>query len=109
MMFSRIATLTLGALPILAAATPLVTRDNCSTGPVQCCQNTVNANSAQGALLLGLLGLVLGDVTGLIGLQCSPISVVGVASGNACSANAVCCTNNDVGGLASIGCIPVSL
>ena len=46
--------------------------------------------------MLGLLGIVLGDITGLLGLGCSPITVVGVGSGNACSANAVCCTNNDV-------------
>ena len=54
------------------------------------------SNSASGNLLLGLLGIVLGDITGLIGLNCSPLSVVGVGSGNACSANAVCCTNNNV-------------
>ncbi|KAI0371976.1 hypothetical protein BV20DRAFT_941118, partial [Pilatotrama ljubarskyi] len=59
--------------------------------------------------LLGLLGIVLGDITGLIGLGCSPISVVGVGSGNACSANAVCCENNSVGGLLSIGCLPIEL
>ena len=53
-----------------------------------------NSNSAN--VLLGLLGIVLGDITGLIGLGCSPITVVGVGSGNACSANAVCCTNNNV-------------
>ena len=56
----------------------------------------MKANSASGNLLLGLLGIVLGDITGLIGLNCSPLTVIGVGSGNACSANAVCCTNNNV-------------
>ena len=88
------------------------------------------SNSAAASLLLGLLGIVLGDITGLIGLDCSPINVVGIGSGNACSANAVCCTNNNVvrlpepsqpfsssfrvlialqGGLISIGCVPIIL
>ena len=56
----------------------------------------LQSNSASATLLLGLLGIVLDDITGLIGLNCSPITVVGVGSGNACSANAVCCTNNNV-------------
>ncbi|KAI0635188.1 fungal hydrophobin [Trametes polyzona] len=114
MMFSRAAAFALGALPILAVATPLEVRggsggSSCSTGPVQCCNSTVDADSASGNLLLGLLGIVLGDLTGLIGLNCSPLSVVGVGSGNACSSNAVCCTNNNVGGLISIGCLPITL
>ncbi|KAI0674333.1 fungal hydrophobin-domain-containing protein [Trametes maxima] len=82
---------------------------SCSTGPVQCCNSVTESNTASGNFLLGLLGIVLGDITGLIGLNCSPLSVVGVGSGNACSSNAVCCTNNNVGGLISIGCLPVIL
>ncbi|KAI8970904.1 hydrophobin 1 [Trametes punicea] len=108
-MFSRIAAISLGALPILAAATPLAPRDTCSTGPIQCCQSVESADSAAGSLLLGLLGIVLEDVTALIGLDCSPITVIGVGTGNSCSANAVCCENNNVGGLISIGCVPIEL
>ncbi|KAI0766804.1 fungal hydrophobin-domain-containing protein [Irpex lacteus] len=97
------------ALPLLAVATPvaLETRQsggNCNTGPIQCCQQTISAN-----LLAGLLGIVLGTVEGLVGLGCSPISVVGVGSGSACNASPVCCSNNAVGGLISIGCLPISL
>ena len=40
--------------------------------------------------------IVLGDLTGLIGLTCSPISVVGVGSGSECSSNVVCCSNTQV-------------
>nr|VWO94198.1 Hydrophobin-like protein MPG1 [Ganoderma boninense] len=110
-MFSRAVAFTTLALPLLAVATPveLVARQSCSTGAVQCCNSTVEANSASGNLLLGLLGIVLGDITGLIGLNCSPLTVIGVGSGNACSAQAVCCTNNNVGGLISIGCVPITL
>ncbi len=54
------------------------------------------ASSASGAALLGLLGIVLQDTNVLLGVDCSPITVIGVGSGSACSANAVCCENNNV-------------
>ncbi|KAF9064092.1 hydrophobin, partial [Rhodocollybia butyracea] len=83
---------------------------SCSTGPVQCCQSVQTAAQAATIpgidVLLGLLGVVIGDVTGLVGLTCSGINVAG---GGTCSAQAVCCTNNSVGGLISIGCAPVTL
>ncbi|KAI8974198.1 hydrophobin, partial [Trametes punicea] len=81
----------------------------CSTGALQCCQSTESANSAAGAALLGLLGIVLQDVNVLLGLDCSPITVIGVGTGDACSANTVCCEDNSHGSLVSIGCVPVSL
>nr|AGC26950.1 hydrophobin [Polyporus umbellatus] len=110
-MFSRAIVVTALTLPLLAAATPveLEARQSCSTGSIQCCNTVEDAKSASASLLLGLLGIVVGDITGLIGLNCSPLNVVGVGSGNACSANAVCCQNNNVGGLISIGCVPVIL
>ena len=39
MMFSRFAALSLAALPVLAAATPLEKRQTCSTGAIQCCNS----------------------------------------------------------------------
>ncbi|KAM5537115.1 hypothetical protein V8D89_009261 [Ganoderma adspersum] len=113
-MFSRVATLALAALPLLAAATPLEVRggeppSSCSTGPIQCCNTVEKASDAGAAAILGLLGIVLQDLNVLVGLTCSPISVIGVGGSNSCSANAVCCQNNNVGGLISIGCVPVQL
>ncbi|KAI0777706.1 fungal hydrophobin [Trametes elegans] len=111
-MFSRIATFTLGALPILAAATPLAPRGgdgSCSTGSIQCCNSVEKAGSAAGAALLGLLGIVVQDVNVLLGVNCSPITVIGVGEGGSCSAQTVCCQDNSHGGLVSIGCLPVSL
>nr|ACM89295.1 hydrophobin [Phlebiopsis gigantea] len=107
----KLTTASILALPLLAVATPLEVRQNgsCDTGSLQCCTNTISSTSAQGNVLLGLLGIVLSDVTGLLGLGCSPISVVGVGSGNACTASPVCCSNNSVGGLINIGCIPITL
>ena len=49
-----------------------------------------------GSALLGLLGVVLQDVNVGLGLDCSPISVVGVGSGSACSGTTVSCTNGVV-------------
>ncbi|KAI0719189.1 fungal hydrophobin-domain-containing protein [Cerioporus squamosus] len=77
---------------------------SCSTGPVQCCNSLQKADDPVVALLLGLLGIVLGpDVE--VGLTCSPISVIGIGS-SSCSAQTVCCEDNSHGGLISIGCIP---
>ncbi|KAI0091265.1 fungal hydrophobin-domain-containing protein [Irpex rosettiformis] len=105
---------TLLALPLLAVATPapLEARQsagNCNTGPIQCCQQTISSTSSQANLLAGLLGIVLGPVEALLGLNCSPIGVIGVGSGSTCNASPVCCTNNAVGGLISIGCVPITL
>ena len=47
-------------------------------------------------LLLGLLGIVLDGVDALLGLDCSPITIIGAGTGNACSSNVVCCQNNNV-------------
>lgn len=54
---------------------------------------SLQADSASGAALLGLLGIVLQNTNVLLGLTCSPISVV-EAGGSSCSAKTVCCENN---------------
>ncbi|OJT07045.1 Fruiting body protein SC3 [Trametes pubescens] len=97
MMYSCLTAFVLGALPILAAATPLETRGGkCSTGPIQCCNQVQKATDPTASALLSLLGVVVQGVDVLVGLDCSPISVVGIASGNSCNAHAVCCENNDL-------------
>ena len=81
-MFAKL--FTLSALAILAAATPALAQGaSCSTGAIQCCQTVDTANSTAIAPILGALGIVVQDVNALVGLGCSPISVVGVGSGNA--------------------------
>ncbi|KAK7449221.1 hypothetical protein VKT23_013366 [Stygiomarasmius scandens] len=109
MQFTRLASL--AALTTLAVATP--TRRNepasqCTTGPVQCCNSVESADGATASKLLGLLGVVLQDVNVLVGITCSPISVIGVG-GNSCSANPVCCEDNSFHGVVSVGCVPVDL
>ncbi|KAI0635197.1 fungal hydrophobin [Trametes polyzona] len=102
-MFARAAAVaSVLALPLLAAA------QNCNTGPIQCCNSVESADSAAVSGILSLLGVIVEDVTAKVGLQCTPVSVIG-AGQSSCSAKPVCCQNNNVGGLISIGCVPVEL
>ncbi|KAI0355203.1 hydrophobin 1 [Trametes cingulata] len=109
MMFSRAVALAISALPLLAAATPLEARQSCDTSTPQCCATTTKASSETGEKLLGLLGVVVQDVNVLLGLDCTPITVVGVGSGSECSGTTVCCEDNSHGSLVSIGCLPIAL
>ncbi|OCH89174.1 fungal hydrophobin [Obba rivulosa] len=95
----------------VTAPGPTVTEpaNQCTTGPIQCCDSTETSSSPAAANLLGLLGIVLEGVDVLLGIDCSPITVIGVGTGSSCSATTVCCEDNAVGGLISIGCIPVIL
>nr|P16934.1 RecName: Full=Fruiting body protein SC4; AltName: Full=Hydrophobin SC4; Flags: Precursor [Schizophyllum commune]AAA33927.1 Sc4 protein [Schizophyllum commune] len=107
--------LALLALPALAAAAPVPgggkgAGQACNSGPVQCCNETTTvANAQKQGLLGGLLGVVVGPITGLVGLNCSPISVVGVLTGNSCTAQTVCCDHVTQNGLVNVGCTPISL
>ncbi|CDO70108.1 hypothetical protein BN946_scf184806.g35 [Trametes cinnabarina] len=91
------------------AIAPTATGDLCSTGPIQCCQSVGKADDPVMGLLLGLLGIVVDGVDALLGIQCSPIKIVGLGLDSACSGNVVCCENNNIGGLISIGCIDIVL
>jgi len=51
------------------------------------------ANSTSLGQLGGILGLDLGSITGLVGLSCSPLSIVGLGA-HSCSQQPVCCTGN---------------
>ncbi|KIM39515.1 hypothetical protein M413DRAFT_48467, partial [Hebeloma cylindrosporum] len=80
-----------------------------NTGSLHCCDSAVAPNDPTASLLLGLLGVVVGSVTGLVGLTCSPITIIGGAT-SSCSTQPVCCTGNNFnGGLLVLGCSPVNL
>ncbi|KJA26547.1 hypothetical protein HYPSUDRAFT_198830 [Hypholoma sublateritium FD-334 SS-4] len=101
------------ALACLAAATPTRRTDGlpCNTGTVQCCQSTQSASSLspQTVQKLGLLGVVVGDLVGLVGLTCNPITVIGTGS-NSCNQQTVCCENNNfTNDLIAIGCTPINI
>ncbi|KAF8523241.1 hydrophobin [Gautieria morchelliformis] len=95
---------------VTAPASAGTTISQCNTGSAQCCNTVGAANSLPGAaVLMGLLGIVLQDVSAVIGLGCTPISVIGVAGGVNCDQQPVCCTNNNFNGLVNVGCSPIAL
>ncbi|KAH7907315.1 fungal hydrophobin-domain-containing protein [Hygrophoropsis aurantiaca] len=112
-MFSRLSTaVAISSFALLAVATPAnVARQisQCNTGSLSCCNSVQAADSSAVTTLLGLLGVVLGDLTGSVGLNCSPITAVGTGSGATCTQEPVCCTNDYYNGLINVGCSPVNL
>ncbi|KAH9940192.1 uncharacterized protein BXZ73DRAFT_36058, partial [Epithele typhae] len=53
----------------------------CSTGTLQCCDTIENASDPAAAVILKSIGVVVQDVDALVGLTCSPITIVGVGTG----------------------------
>ncbi|KAF4580785.1 hypothetical protein EYR38_003072 [Pleurotus pulmonarius] len=80
----------------------------CTTGPVQCCNNLAKADSPLALTMLDPLNIVVQGVDVLVGITCLPLSVIGIG-GISCSSQAVCCQNNNFNGLIAIGCTPVNL
>jgi len=117
-MFAKVALVAL-ASSALAAATQTVSYgppkptpepiSQCNTGDAQCCNSATSATDPTAAGLLGLLGVVVQGVDVLVGLGCTPITVIGVAGGANCAQQPVCCQNNNFNGLINIGCTPISL
>ncbi|KAF8159213.1 hydrophobin-263 [Crassisporium funariophilum] len=107
-MFARAASTFVLALPLLAAASVLPRQGQCNVGTISCCNSVQQASNPVVGLLAGLLGIVLGPITGQVGLNCSPLTVIGVG-GNSCSAQPVCCTGNSFNGLIVLGCTPINL
>ncbi|KAI8970902.1 fungal hydrophobin [Trametes punicea] len=107
-MVARIASalVTLVAAAAVGAIAVPRSDNQCNTGAIQCCNQSDSAEFAQFKWLFALLNL--DDVTGLAGVDCTPISVLG-AAGNSCQATPVCCENNSVGGLVNVGCVPIEL
>ncbi|EIN05020.1 fungal hydrophobin, partial [Punctularia strigosozonata HHB-11173 SS5] len=93
---------------VQTAVPTATTASQCNTGSIQCCNSVQNASSSNSNFLLGLLGIVVSGVDALVGITCSPITVIGLGN-SGCSANPVCCENNSFGGLISLGCVPITL
>ncbi|KIJ29212.1 hypothetical protein M422DRAFT_269392 [Sphaerobolus stellatus SS14] len=100
-------TVTVTSTVTAPAATETVSQ--CNTGSTQCCTSVQSSSSDLITSLFGLLDIVLGDITGLVGLGCTPISILGLGSGANCAQQPVCCTNVTFNGLINIGCTAISL
>ncbi|KIJ25113.1 hypothetical protein M422DRAFT_193853 [Sphaerobolus stellatus SS14] len=53
----------------------------CNTGDAQCCNSVTTASDPSAAALIGLLGIVVRSVDVLVGLGCTPITVINVGHG----------------------------
>ena len=58
------------------------TGTTCSTGPVQCCNTVEKASEPAATKILGGLGVVVQDVNALVGITCTPVTVIGVGTGD---------------------------
>lgn len=94
-------------ISIILSITFCYAQNTCDVGTLQCCQSVQNVNSPEVQSLLGLLGIVAGDIKGQVGINCNPVSVIGVG-GNSCTAQPACCTNNNFNGLVALNCKPVN-
>ena len=76
-MFSKLFVLS----AILAVATAAPNSAPSGTGTLECCESVKKASDPAAAGILAALGVVDQDVDVLVGLTCSPITVIGVGSG----------------------------
>ncbi|KAI5997244.1 hydrophobin-3 precursor [Pisolithus orientalis] len=106
-MFSRI--FAVAAFAALAIAGPLEVRGGstqCDTGALSCCNQVQSVQS-----LFDNAGFIGADipVSALVGVSCTPVTVLGTGSGAQCSTQPVCCTSNNMYGTANMGCMPVNV
>ncbi|KAH7922911.1 hydrophobin, partial [Leucogyrophana mollusca] len=80
----------------------------CNTGSASCCNSTQTAQQAQASGLLAKLGLSVGQITGLIGVDCTPITVIGTEGTCKATQEAVCCTDNGFQAGINLGCSPAT-
>ncbi|EIW77400.1 fungal hydrophobin [Coniophora puteana RWD-64-598 SS2] len=107
-MFTRV--LVVLPLAVLAVATParLDIRGQCNTGSASCCNSVQNASDVSSTFDLLGLGAILEGLTGQVGLNCSPLDILGSGAGQ-CNQEPVCCTGNTFSGLINLGCSPINL
>ncbi|KXN84671.1 Hydrophobin-3 [Leucoagaricus sp. SymC.cos] len=113
-MFPKAAVILLSATAIVSAFPGTADAWNqvdkkCNVGKLNCCDQVQDASSSAVQKALGAVGAAASSVKGLVGLNCSPITVIG-AGGNSCSAQPACCSDNTFeGGLVTIACSPISI
>ncbi|KAH7907323.1 hypothetical protein BJ138DRAFT_512436 [Hygrophoropsis aurantiaca] len=112
-MFERgFAVVTISCFTFLAIATPgnIVRQSSqCTTGLLSCCSSVQSSNSNGVMELLSLIGIVLGNTTGDVSLNCSSITPIGTGNVSTCAQGSVCCTTNEYDGLVNFGCSQVNL
>ncbi|KIM37511.1 hypothetical protein M413DRAFT_30966 [Hebeloma cylindrosporum] len=102
-MFSKV------ALFVAAAFAASAMAGSCNSGPVQCCRSLHAAGSTGANTLLSLVGVVVQGITGQVGAQCNPITVIGAGAGANCASFPVCCEQNFFNQGVGINCSPVTV
>ncbi|KAJ3531000.1 hypothetical protein NMY22_g8331 [Coprinellus aureogranulatus] len=104
----RVVALALSAIASAEGVPSPASFSQCTTPPIQCCDNVKPASSITASLLLAILGVVVEDHSTPIGVTCSPIADAGEGGGS-CSEQTVCCGDNSYDGVIAINCAPVDL
>ncbi|KAJ3501302.1 hypothetical protein NLJ89_g9398 [Agrocybe chaxingu] len=74
-----------------------------------CCGALAAPSTVTATDALSLVGVAVQDVTALVGLECSPITAIGVGSGASCSTSPVCCDKNFFNQGVGVNCSPVTV
>ncbi|KAG1871888.1 hypothetical protein C8R48DRAFT_670328 [Suillus tomentosus] len=84
--------------------------DECNTGNIQCCKS---ATSVENYNLMALndpsLITIPADLVGLVGLDCSALTIVGGGAGCEANQEPMCCSNNKYDGVVNVGCTPINI
>ncbi|TEB27925.1 fungal hydrophobin [Coprinellus micaceus] len=111
-MFTRVVALaTAASLFVFAAAAPgPQAAAQCNGGTIQCCNQAqeVEKVDKKTNLIMQLIGLDVGSLTGMVGSNCSPLSLAALG-GNSCTSQQVCCQDNHFNGLVAVGCTPINV
>ncbi|KAI0033490.1 fungal hydrophobin [Vararia minispora EC-137] len=104
-MFARLSVVALLAAALAIAAPQ--TSTSCNSGSTQCCNSIQPASSQQAADLLSLIGVNLQGLNIPIGIDCTPINVLGIGS-NSCQQQVACCQGGTSGTI-GLGCVPIGI
>ncbi|KIJ22510.1 hypothetical protein M422DRAFT_197095, partial [Sphaerobolus stellatus SS14] len=98
-MFIKVAVLSF--LPILTSATQTISASppqstpisicQCNTGKAQCCNTVQSASDLPVPIIASLLGIVISGPDVLVGLGCTPITIIDLDQGANCAQQPVCC------------------
>ncbi|PPR08046.1 hypothetical protein CVT24_010845 [Panaeolus cyanescens] len=115
-MFSKLSVITLfafSAIRSVSAGGYFVDSEgieySCNSGPVQCCNSVQDVANFDTTSIAALIGVAVSDLTGQIGLQCNPITGIGVGTGANCASAPVCCEKNFQNQLVGVNCSPITI
>ncbi|PPQ63117.1 hypothetical protein CVT24_005828 [Panaeolus cyanescens] len=113
-MFTKITTLAVLAISALSVSAVSYSDVNgvnysCNSGPVQCCGTIHESGTWTETDLISLVGATVSNVSGQLGVTCSPITGIGAATGANCVSEPVCCEENFQNQLVGVNCVPATV